>query len=91
MSRRDLIDTNRRSIVESATRHGARSIRLAAWVARGEDRPDSDVDFLVDMEAGRSLLDRANLLVELEDLLNCRLDVLNARVIKPHVRDAAVL
>lgn len=96
MSKRDLVRENRDAILALATRHGAKNIRLAGSVARGEDRPDSDVDFLVEMENGRSLLDRAKLIVDLGDLLACEVDVVNERGAKPRVResllrDAAVL
>jgi predicted nucleotidyltransferase len=54
---------------------------------RGEAGPDSDVDFLVDLERGRSLLDLAKLLVELEQLLNRRVDVVTENGLRPHVRE----
>ena len=44
-------------IREIAAKHGARNVRVFGSVARGDARPDSDVDFLVDMEPGRTLLD----------------------------------
>lgn len=47
----------RQDILRVAARHGARNIRLFGSAARGEDRPGSDLDLLVDMESGRSLLD----------------------------------
>ena len=46
------------------------------------------MDFLVEMEPGRSLLDRAQLVVALEDLLSCGVDVVNSRGAKPRVRAA---
>ena len=47
----------RREILDLGARHGARNIRVFGSVARGDDRPDSDVDLLVDVEPGRTLLD----------------------------------
>ena len=49
--------SRRREILELAARHGARNVRVFGSVARGDDRPDSDIDLLVDVEAGRTLLD----------------------------------
>ena len=45
-------------------------------VARGEAGPDSDLDLLVDLERGRSLLDQAALMIELEKLLGCKVDTI---------------
>lgn len=56
-------------------------------VARGEARADSDVDFLVDLEPGRSLLDRVALIQDLEDLLGCRVDVATEKGLKDRVRE----
>ena len=52
-----LVDEKKKEIREIAAKHGARNVRVFGSVARGDARPDSDVDFLVDMEPGRTLLD----------------------------------
>jgi uncharacterized protein len=59
----------RTKILAAAARHGATNVRVFGSVARGDADAASDVDFLVDFEPGRSLLDLASLLVDLEDLL----------------------
>lgn len=59
----------RAEILAAVARHGASNVRVYGSVARGEAGPDSDIDLLVDMEDGRSLLDLAGLHLELEDLL----------------------
>ena len=64
----------RRAIAEIAARHGADAIRVFGSVARGDARPDSDIDLLVRMQAGRSLFDQAALLVDLRDLLGRDVD-----------------
>lgn len=56
-------------------------------VARGEVFPDSDVDFLVDMEPGRSLFDLGGPLMDLQDLLGCRVDVVTEKGLRPRIRD----
>ena len=78
---------NRAAILRIAARHGARNVRVFGSVARGEASEDSDIDFLVEMEPGRSLLDRAALLVELELLLGYRVDVATEKVLKHRIKD----
>jgi hypothetical protein len=68
LSRRD-------EILRIAARHGARDVRVFGSVVRGEAGRDSDVDFLVRLDDGRSLLDHIALIRELEDLIGCRVDV----------------
>jgi predicted nucleotidyltransferase len=70
-----LIGKKKIEIRAIAAKHGARNIRVFGSVARGESRPDSDVDFLVDMAPGRTLLDLGGLLMELRDLLGVNVDV----------------
>lgn len=61
--------SQREKILELASRHGVRNVRLFGSTVRGEDRPDSDLDFLVDVESGRTLLDVIALEQDLEELL----------------------
>ena len=56
-------------------------------VARGEAGPDSDLDLLVDLERGRSLLDQAALMIELEKLLGCKVDVATDQGLRSRVRE----
>lgn len=82
-----LIEEKKTEIREIAAKHGARNIRVFGSVARGEARPDSDVDFLVDMEPGRTLLDLGGLLMELRDLLGLDVDVVTEQGLKPRIRE----
>ena len=82
-----LLKTKREEILRIATKHGARNVRVFGSVAKGEARPDSDVDFLVEMEAGRSLFDLARLTVDLEDLLRCEVDLVEQKALHWHVRE----
>lgn len=70
----------------AARKHGAYDVRIFGLVARGEARPDSDIDFLVKLESGRSLLDLAHLLRELQALLGHKVDVMTEAGLRPHVR-----
>jgi len=87
MALEDLVRSKRSDILRIAARHGATRVRLFGSVARGEAGEESDVDFLVDMERGRSLLDRAALMLDLEQLLKRRVDVATERGLKERIRE----
>ena len=76
----------RGQILAIAARHGAGNVRVFGSVARGEADAASDIDFLVDFESGRSLLDLAALLVDLEDLLGHPVDVVTEPGLKARIR-----
>jgi predicted nucleotidyltransferase len=76
----------REHILAVAARHGAGNVRVFGSVARGEADAASDIDFLVDFEPGRSLLDLAALLVDLEDLLGHPVDVVTEPGLKARIR-----
>jgi uncharacterized protein len=63
------------------------NVRVFGSVARGDAGIRSDVDLLVEMEPGRSLLDLVGLWQDLEDLLDIHVDVLSDRGLSPHLRD----
>jgi len=86
MSIRELLRSKRAEILKIAARHGARKVRVFGSVARGTARRNSDVDFLVDMEEGRSLMDRAALILDLERLLKRSVDVASERGLRRVVR-----
>jgi len=77
----------REEILRIASRHGALNVRIFGSVARGEAGPESDVDFLVTLEKGRSLLDHAALLLDLEQALGCKVDVVTERGLKERIRE----
>lgn len=70
-----------------AQRYGAFNLRVFGSVARGDAGPESDVDFLVELEPGRSLLDLGGLLMDLRDLLPCRVDVVTDAGLRPRIRE----
>jgi hypothetical protein len=80
------LQSKRQEILRVAARHGARNIRVFGSAARGDDRPGSDLDLLVEMESGRSLLDLVALGQELEDLLQRKVDVLTDTSVHPAIR-----
>jgi uncharacterized protein len=83
----ELLKDKREAILQIAAKHGARNVRVFGSVARGEADDQSDIDFLVDMEPGRSLLDLGGLLVDLQDLLGQNVDVVTERGLKPRIRE----
>lgn len=86
MSIRQLLQSKRSQILQIAARHGARKVRVFGSVARGTARRGSDIDFLVDMEEGRSLLDHAALVLDLERLLKRSVEVASERGLRRLVR-----
>ena len=75
MVAQQLVEHRRGDILRLAAQHGATNIRVFGSVVRGEAVAGSDIDFLVDMEPKRSLLDIATLKLDLQDLLGCDVDV----------------
>ena len=84
----DAIREKRGAILRIAARHGASQVRLIGSVARGEARPDSDVDLLVSWREGTSLLDQAALMLELENLLGRKVDLASDGWVKPSIRES---
>jgi len=85
-----LLGEKRTDILRIAAKYGARHIRVFGSVARGEADPRSDVDFLVDLEAGRSLLDLGGLQFELQSLLDRPVDVVTERGLTARIRERAL-
>jgi len=79
------LNEHRDEILAIATHHGACNVRIFGSVARGDARPDSDIDLLVDLEPGRSLLDHVGLWQDLEELLGRRVDVVVDGGLNPHL------
>ena len=77
MKPEQLLKQNRQAIVALAAKHGALQPRIFGSVARGEAGPQSDIDLLVKMEEGRSLLDLSALAQDLRDLLGIKVDVVS--------------
>jgi predicted nucleotidyltransferase len=80
------IARHREGILELARRHGASNVRLFGSVARGE-ADANDVDLLVTVEPGRSMLDLIRLQLELEDLLGVKVDIVEDKALHPLIRE----
>jgi predicted nucleotidyltransferase len=81
------LQSKRNEILRLATKYGARNVRVFGSLVRGEADEASDLDLLVELDPGRSLLDLGGLQFELEALLGCRVDVVTERGLKLRIRD----
>lgn len=73
----ELLKENRQAVMALAEKYGARNVRVFGSVARGESSAESDIDLLVKMEEGRSLLDLSGLTLDLRELLGVKVDVVS--------------
>jgi uncharacterized protein len=82
-----LLREKRDEILQLAARHGASNVRVFGSVARSEADEQSDIDFLIDMEPGRSLFDLGGLLMELNHLLDRPVDVVTEKGLRERLRE----
>jgi len=87
MGTAEIIGKQRDQILALAAKRGAFNVRVFGSVARGEANPDSDVDFLVDMEDGRSLFDLGGLLYDLQNLLHRKVDIVTEAGLHWYIKD----
>ena len=87
MGVQDLLIAKREEILRIAAKHGARNVRVFGSVVRGEADEKSDVDFLVEMEPGRSLLDMGGLLMDLQELLGRKVDVVSEKGLRTRIKE----
>jgi predicted nucleotidyltransferase len=90
MTLEELRRTRRDQILRIAANHGARNVRVFGSAARGDASLSSDVDFLVELDAGRTLMDPGGLLMDLRQLLQARVDVATEEILRPKVRQRAL-
>ncbi len=83
----ELLQEKREDILRIATRRGASNIRVFGSVARGEADSESDIDLLVDLAPGRSLFDLGGLLMDLQELLGHKVDVVTERGLRERLRE----
>src|SRR5262249_45067609 len=84
--RASVLRRHRRSLLETARSHGARSVRVFGSVARGDGDGASDIDLLVELEPGRTLLDALAFRREAEQLLGVPVDVATSDMLKQRIR-----
>jgi len=81
------LHNHRRAILKLAREHGARNVRIFGSAARGDVTTNSDVDVLVEMEEGRSLVDHLALKQDLEDRLGQDVDLVTEASLHPRIRE----
>ena len=86
MTHQELLKQKHAEILRIAGRYGAHNVRVFGSVARAEADEQSDIDFLVEMEPGRSLFDLGGLQLELETALGCPVDVVTEKGLKARIR-----
>lgn len=87
MGIQEIIGDRKEQILEIARRHGASDVRVFGSVADGSADEKSDVDFLVEMEKGRSLFDLGGLLSDLAELLGRNVDVVTEACLRKRIKD----
>lgn len=81
------LSNHRNEILRITAAHGANDLRVFGSVSRGEATDQSDVDILVKLEPGRTLLDIVAIKQDLEDLLGCKVDVVTEDAVSPYIRE----
>jgi predicted nucleotidyltransferase len=87
MTLAQLLHEKREDIQRIAAKHGAYNVRVFGSAARGEERPESDIDLLVDTGSTTSSWFPAGLILELEGLLGRRVEVVTEKALNPYLRD----
>lgn len=87
MNINEVLKIHRNEILQLAAKYGAYNVRIFGSVARGEADADSDVDFLVEMEPGKTLFDLGGLLMDLQNLLECRVDIVTEKGLRQRIRE----
>ncbi len=82
-----LLQKYRKEILDLAACHGAKNVRVFGSLARGEGDKGSDLDLLVTLGEGRSLLDLVGLKQDLEDLVHRPVDVVTENALSPYLRE----
>ncbi|MCK9297280.1 MAG: nucleotidyltransferase family protein [Desulfobulbaceae bacterium] len=82
-----VVQQKKREILAVAHAHGLINVRVFGSVVRGEDTPQSDIDFLVDLEKGRTLLDLGGAFVKLQELLGRKVDIVTERGLHWYLRE----
>ena len=83
----ELLRSKREEIIHAAALRGAKNVRVFGSAVRGEAQPESDIDFLVDLDPDRSLLDLGGLLMDLQQLLGRDVDIVTEKGLHWYIRD----
>ncbi len=88
MSLQELLKEKRQEILDLAEQHGAFNVRVFGSVVKGEDTPESDIDFLIDYDLNRtSSWFPTGLIIDLEELLGRKVDVVTEKGLHWYIRE----
>lgn len=87
MSLKNALKQRRGEIIKIADRYGVHNIRIFGSVEKETERPDSDVDFLVDLDKGRSLLDIGGMVFDLQQLLGRKVDIVTEKGLHWYIKE----
>ena len=87
MITKEILRQKREDIQRIATNHGVTNIRVFGSVARDQPRQDSDIDLLIEVGPTVSSWFPAGLILDLENLLGCRVEVVTEKSLNPHIRE----
>lgn len=87
MTFEEFLKEKRAEIMKIAAKHGANNVRIFGSAVRGEATPESDIDFLVDAGPDTSSWFPAGLILDLQELLGCRVEVVTEKGLNPHIRE----
>ena len=90
MSIQDVLKQKREEILDLAAKHGASNVRVFGSVARGEAGPSSDVDLLVSLEPGTTLIRHAALARKLRGLLGRDVHVVSERALRERIKERVI-
>jgi predicted nucleotidyltransferase len=82
-----VLEEKREEIRRIAAMHGAMNVRVFGSVARGEARQDSDLDLLVDTAPETSSWFPAGLVLDLEEILGCKVEVVTEKGLNPYLKE----
>ena len=87
MEIKELLARKREEILQIAANRGAYNVRIFGSVVHNDPGPSSDVDFLVDLEPERSLLDVGGLVMDLQNLLGLEVDIVTEKGLHWYIRE----
>jgi uncharacterized protein len=90
MGAKELLKDKREDILRLAAKYGVSNVRIFGSVARGQAGPESDIDFLIDLDPGRTLFDLGGFLYEVRELLGVPVDVVPEKSLRKHVRPSVL-
>jgi hypothetical protein len=90
MTKETLLKEKRLEILRIAQEHGAHNVRVFGSVVTGDAGPNSDIDFLVEFDKERSLLDQVGLIQDLEDYLGQKVDVVTPNALHWYIKDSVI-